>query len=78
MLFRSRDDLRLCGTKESALLGADALVIVTDWSAFKAPDFDVIKTLLKTPIIFDGRNLFDPHKMAEKGLGYYSVGRKKL
>lgn len=77
-LYGSRDDLNLCGTKESALRGADALVIITEWPAFKAPDFEVIKTLLREPTVFDGRNLFDPLKMAKKGLGYYSVGRKQL
>lgn len=70
-IYGSRDDLCLCGTKEAALKGADALVIVTEWQAFKAPDFETIKQLL----IFDGRNLFDPLRMKKKGITYYSVGR---
>lgn len=77
-IYGVRDDLNLCGTKEAALKGADALVIITDWSAFKAPDFDFIKQQLINPIIFDGRNLFDPVRMKIKGLTYYSIGRQLL
>lgn len=74
-LYGVRDDLTLCGTKESALKGADALIIVTDWQSFKAPDFDLIKASLSQPVIFDGRNLFDPSRMVKKGFTYYGVGR---
>jgi UDPglucose 6-dehydrogenase len=74
-IYGTRDDLSLCGTKESTLKGADALVIVTEWQAFRAPDFDLIKQQLAQPLVFDGRNLFDPKRMAKKGFTYYSVGR---
>jgi len=74
-IYGSRDDLLLCGTKESALKGADALAIVTEWQAFRAPDFDVIKTMLSQATIFDGRNMYDPKRMQKKGFVYYSVGR---
>lgn len=74
-LYGSRDDLNLCGTKESALRGADALIIVTEWQAFRAPDFDLLKEQLAQPLIFDGRNLYDPKRMVKKGFTYYSVGR---
>ena len=74
-IYGDRDDLSLCGTKESALKGADALVIVTEWQAFKAPDFDVIKQQLKKAIIFDGRNLFEPKRMKNKDITYFSIGR---
>lgn len=74
-IYGDRDDLSLCGTKESALKGADALVIVTEWQAFKAPDFDVIKQQLKKAIIFDGRNLFEPKRMKNKNITYFSIGR---
>jgi UDPglucose 6-dehydrogenase len=74
-IYGSRDGLSLCGTKEAALRGADALVIVTDWQAFKAPDFDMLKGLLRSPVIFDGRNLFQPDRLAGKGVSYYSIGR---
>ena len=62
----------LCGTKEAALKGADALVVVTEWQAFRAPDFDLIREKLKAPVIFDGRNLYEPARMARKGFAYYA------
>ncbi len=74
-IYGSRDDLLLCGTKESALKGADALAIVTEWQAFRAPDFDVIKNMLSQATLFDGRNMYDPKRMQKKGFVYYSVGR---
>jgi len=74
-IYGDRDDLRLCGTQEAALKGADALMIVTEWQAFKAPDFNVIKRQLKEPLIFDGRNLFDPGSVLKKGIEYISIGR---
>lgn len=74
-IYGARDQLTLCGSKESALKGADALIIVTEWQSFKAPDFDLIKDQLKAPVIFDGRNLFDPLRMSKKGIRYYSIGR---
>ena len=58
-----------------ALDGADALLIVTEWKEFRSPDFAAIKAKLKTPIIFDGRNLFDPKLPREAGLTYLSIGR---
>jgi UDPglucose 6-dehydrogenase len=74
-IYGDRDDLRLCGTKEACLKGADALMIVTEWQAFKAPDFNAIKQQLKQPLIFDGRNLFDPGSVLRKGIEYISIGR---
>ena len=67
--------LALCGTKEAALKGADALIIVTEWKSFRAPGFDLIKQQLSHPTIFDGRNLYEPKRMNKKGFTYYSVGR---
>jgi len=67
--------LMLCGTKEAALMGADALVIMTEWKNFRVPDFERMKTALKTPAIFDGRNLFEPARMRERGFDYFSIGR---
>jgi UDPglucose 6-dehydrogenase len=55
--------------------GADAVVVATEWKVFKAPDFDLLKARLKTPIVFDGRNLYDPLAMAEAGIEYHSIGR---
>lgn len=73
--YGNRDDLSLCGTKEAALKNADGLVVVTEWKEFRAPDYDLIKECLKTPVIFDGRNLYDPKQMKKRGITYYSVGR---
>jgi UDPglucose 6-dehydrogenase len=74
-IYGDRDGLTLAGTKEAALKGADALVVMTEWQAFRAPDFDMIKERLSTPVIFDGRNLYDPERMARKGFAYYAIGR---
>ena len=74
-IYGSRDDLALMGTKEAALEGADFLVICTEWQAFRAPDFEFIKQKLSMPLLFDGRNLFEPKLMMEYGLHYYAIGR---
>ncbi len=74
-IYGDRDDLVLLGTKEATLKDADCLAICTEWQAFRAPNFDNIKSALKDPVIFDGRNLFEPSLMAEYGLDYYGIGR---
>ena len=74
-LYGDRPDLMLCGTKEAALMGADALVIMTEWKNFRVPDFERIKSALKTPVIFDGRNLYEPERMRERGIDYFGIGR---
>lgn len=74
-LYGYRDDLSLVGTKEAALKDADALVICTEWQNFRAPDFEILKQELKSTVIFDGRNMYDPERMADSGISYYSVGR---
>ncbi|MBU9847296.1 UDP-glucose dehydrogenase family protein [Rahnella ecdela] len=74
-IYGHREDLELMGTKESALHNADALIICTEWQNFRAPDFDVIKKALKEPVIFDGRNLFDPERLEKRGFTYYGIGR---
>ena len=58
-----------------ALEGADALVVVTEWKAFRSPDFERIAQLLRQPVIFDGRNLFDPARLREAGFEYFPIGR---
>ena len=72
------DDPRLAyaDSPMHALEGADALVIVTEWKEFRAPDFDQIKATLKTPVIFDGRNLYQPSQVRAHGLEYYAIGRR--
>ena len=67
--------VRLMGTKEACLQGADALVICTEWQQFRSPDFEQIKELLSAPIIVDGRNLYDPARMKKRGFIYYAIGR---
>lgn len=74
-IYGQRDDLELMGTKESALQNADALIICTEWQSFRAPDFDAIKKALKEPVIFDGRNLYDPERLEKRGFTYYGIGR---
>jgi UDPglucose 6-dehydrogenase len=74
-IYGDRPDLALVGTKEAALRDADALVIMTEWQAFRAPDFDLIAEKLKQKVIFDGRNLFEPARMARRGFAYYAIGR---
>jgi UDPglucose 6-dehydrogenase len=74
-LYGDRADLVLCDSAEAALQDADALVIVTEWREFRSPDFERIKAALKTPVIFDGRNIYDPTLLKRFGLEYYGVGR---
>jgi UDPglucose 6-dehydrogenase len=66
--------LVLCEHDDDALQGADALVIVTEWRAFRSPDFEMLKTALKQPVIFDGRNIYDPDRMAKEGFIHYGIG----
>jgi UDPglucose 6-dehydrogenase len=70
--------VRFCDGAMDALQGAEALAIVTEWKAFRSPDFDQVKRLLKAPVIFDGRNLFEPSTMSEAGFEYHGIGRSVL
>jgi UDPglucose 6-dehydrogenase len=74
-LYNGLDQLRLCESANDALEGADALAIVTEWNQFRSPDFDFIKKRLKTPAIFDGRNLYDPDMLQKMGFSYFAIGR---
>ena len=74
-IYGNRDDLALVGTKESALNGADALVVCTEWSQFRAPDFASIAEALSHKVIVDGRNLYDPELLQQRGFAYYGIGR---
>ena len=67
--------LRYAESAAQALAGADALLIVTEWKEFRSPDFDGMKTALKEPVIFDGRNLFDPAFVRRQGIEYHGIGR---
>jgi UDPglucose 6-dehydrogenase len=70
-----RDDLELLDDPYEALEGADALVVITEWKAFWSPDFDRIRAMLKQPVIFDGRNIYDPAQMQTLGFVHYGIGR---
>ena len=74
-IYGVRDDLVLVDSREAALTGADALVIATEWRGFQAPDFEFVRTALKVPVIFDGRNLYDPGTVSDHGIHYFGVGR---
>jgi UDPglucose 6-dehydrogenase len=72
------DKIKYASHAYDALKDADALIIVTEWNEFRTPDFDKIKNLLKAPVIFDGRNLYDTEKMRELKFTYYSIGRTSI
>ena len=74
-LYGARDDLVLCDSRDAALDGADALVVVTEWAEFWSPDFAAVKRSLRTPAIFDGRNLYDPALLRELGFDHFPIGR---
>ncbi len=70
--------VEFCETGYDALNGADALIIVTEWNEFRRPNFTKMTQLLKSPVVFDGRNLFEPSKMSRLGFTYYSIGRAAI
>jgi len=74
-IFGERDDLVYADSPAKALENADALIVVTEWKTFWSPDFRKIKAALKTPAIFDGRNIYDPLEVEAAGLAYYGIGR---
>ena len=81
LAFDLRDDpaahsrLTFCKTQNEAATGADALVVVTEWKAFKSPDFNTLRSTLGAPVVFDGRNLYEPASLQELGFEYYAIGR---
>ncbi|MBT3054771.1 MAG: UDP-glucose/GDP-mannose dehydrogenase family protein [Candidatus Thiodiazotropha sp. (ex Codakia orbicularis)] len=74
-IYGEREDLVYCSDQESTLRGADALIVVTEWQVFRSPDFEQIKLALSEPVIFDGRNIYDPKRLKEAGFSYYAIGR---
>jgi UDPglucose 6-dehydrogenase len=72
-LFDGR--IALCDRSYDALSGADALAIVTEWNEFREPDFEKMRSLLRTPVVFDGRNIYSPEQMRALGFTYFSIGR---
>ncbi len=74
-IFKKNKNIQVCNSPEETLMDADALAIVTEWSEFKSPDFSFIKKNLNYPVIFDGRNLYDPSTVRAEGIDYFSIGR---
>lgn len=74
-IFGKEPGIRFATSTTDVLDGADALIIVTEWKEFRSPNFDDMKKRLKSPVVFDGRNLYDPATMRETGIEYFSVGR---
>ena len=74
-IYGHRADFRLMGTKEAAVTDAAALVVCTEWQAFRAPDFDFLASTLTDKAIFDGRNIYEPSVVSEYDLAYYGIGR---
>lgn len=74
-IYGSRDDLILCEDQNDVLENADALLIITEWKHFHAANLEIIKSLLKKPVIFDGRNIYDPEMLKQAGFEYISIGR---
>lgn len=76
-LYQANPRFRCCASPEATLVDADALAVVTEWNLFFNPDFELIKRQLKKPVIFDGRNLYDPRYLQQLGFQYYGIGRAK-
>ena len=74
-IYGARPDFALLPSAVEALDGADALAICTEWQEFRSPDFARFKTALKQPVVFDGRNLYEPSLMARQGIRYFAIGR---
>jgi UDPglucose 6-dehydrogenase len=74
-IYAARKGIDFAKSAQAALEGADALVIVTEWKVFRSPDFDAIKQALRSPVIIDGRNLYDPGVVRSHGLEYLAIGR---
>ena len=76
-IYAGQAGLVLAKNAYEAAQGADALAIVTEWQEFRSPDFERLKQILKAPVIFDGRNLYDPAMVSRFGLTYHAIGRGK-
>ena len=74
-IFKDEKNITFADTQDEALKNADALIIVTEWTEFRSPDFALIKASLKSPMIFDGRNLYDPKAVRALGFNYFPIGR---
>ena len=74
-MFGDEPRIAYAGSPDEALEDADGLAIVTEWKEFRSPDFAHIRATLRTPVIFDGRNLYDPARVREAGIDYQPIGR---
>jgi UDPglucose 6-dehydrogenase len=68
------DSIEYATDQYDTLIDADCMLLVTEWPEFKFPNFNIIRKLLKQPVVFDGRNIFDLHEMKQKGFVYYCIG----
>ena len=75
-VFGDAPHLSYATSPMATLEGADALLVITEWKEFRSPDFDAIRTQLKEPLVFDGRNLYDPQQVRAAGLEYFAIGRR--
>jgi len=73
-LYGESDSFQLAGSRDDALLNANALIIATEWRQFRSPDWEVLRSSLKDAIIFDGRNIYDPERVRREGFTYYGIG----
>ncbi len=74
-LYKGNDAVTICEQRADTLNGADGLIVVTEWNEFRSPDFSAIKQTLSVPVIFDGRNLYDPDYLQQLGFDHYAIGR---
>lgn len=74
-IYAGTEGLELCEVREDTLTGSDALIVVTEWNEFMSPDFHAIKAALKSPVVFDGRNLYDTDHLNSLGFRHYAIGR---
>ncbi len=74
-IYAEEPAFTLCDKRDDTLEEADGLIVVTEWNEFRSPDFQALKARLKTPVIFDGRNLYDPDYLGQLGFAYYGIGR---
>lgn len=77
-IYGERAGLTYCDSAEAVLEGADALVVMTEWNVFRSPDFAEIRRKLSAPVIFDGRNVYDPEVLRAEGFDYYAIGRRPV
>ena len=74
-LYPDENALTLCAKRDETLTGADGLIVITEWNEFRSPDFERIRSVLKTPVVFDGRNLYDTEHLNSLGFTHYAIGR---